>query len=223
MVTYRKIFKWIFYKRLMVGLSLRQTLRLENTLSQFGECSGNVPIYSLHRIKNLNMKNPIRISEELNGILLRNLIRENAKYKKHSGNDWNCLTSNNLVEAVRNTSDYTQEMINTGFTNCPNEYVSQVEKIKEELIHEEEKNMETIQKWFYENYDSLLYDTNGKIPLPIVKKLRRDLDMWIVEKTNPFQKDINEFVLNVAYNYSGKEYDSPEEAWKSMGGKLLRE
>jgi len=205
------------------SLSLEQNLKLEISLSQsLGEHSGDIPIYSLHRIKNILKKSPPIISKELSTTLVRNLIEANLQYKEDSGNDWSCLTSNNLVYAIDCTSKDIESVIETGVQSCPKEYILQLKHLQEKLIFEKDKTIETIQGWFYDNYDSLQYDMSGKIPFPIVCRLRSDLSRWITQRINPFDEDINQFVIDTAKESLGSKYDNAEDAWRDMGGELFR-
>ncbi len=204
----------------MIGLA--QRLKLENELRQsIGDHSGDIPIYSLHKIKNLLGKRPLDISRDLNKILVYNLVKANGEYKEDSGNDWNCLTSNNLVKAITNTEGKIKESIDLVTDAYPREQSRIAELMKGTLEKHGDKNMDTIKGWFEQNYDLLLYDTSGKIPYPIILQLRKDLSFWITSKINPFEKDIEDFIIDAA-SKDGKRYSNAEDAWIGMGGKLFK-
>lgn len=198
-------------------------LKIEPKLTLFiGELSGDIPIYSLHRIKNFIEKNPINISNELENMLIRNLISENNTYKTDTGNDWSCLTSNNLVDAIDDISREITNIISKGIESYPLEFSNSIQFIKNKLDNKKEEDVKKIQEWFFNNYEFLLYDISKKIPYPIIKKLRSNLALWVTKKINPFNEDINDFVIDVAKDYSGINYSNSEDAWKSMGGKLFK-
>jgi hypothetical protein len=185
----------------------------------FGETSGEIPMYSLHRIKRMMRRQPIAISPELLGLLLQNLISANADYKDASGNDWNCLTSENLVDAIEATNEMVEQGIN-GIKDIPKELAQMRDQLLAKLHRGRVANIKLIQKWFERNFDSLLYDMKSKIPWAVVCRLRRDLGYWIATKVNPFGKNIEEMVLEVAKE-AGVVADDPEEAWEKMGGKIF--
>ena len=90
------------------ALSVRQS---QSLLQSLGETIGDIPIYSLHRIKKLINKSGINISDDMKLLLLQKLIEANQQYKEESGNDWSCLTSNNLTTAIENTEHAANEAI----------------------------------------------------------------------------------------------------------------
>lgn len=209
---------------LQVGQRLTESLtqKLSPTLKQsVGETSGDIPLYSLHRIKNkLARKDSILVSPEIKTLLMRNLIAANKMYKKESGNDWSCLTSANLVDAIE-LIDGAIEATIEGLEDIPKEYTSCKEAFLRALHSSRKKNVKIIQSWFEDNFDDLLYDMRGNIPWAIVCRLRRNLSRWIVGVSNPFLEDIEEMVLDVSIE-EGLNTDDPEEAWEKMGGKVFK-
>lgn len=204
-----------------LGLRVTQKLKLSTTIRQvIGETSGEIPLYSLHRIKNMLRKQPIQVSQEFQAILLENLVFANTVYKEESGNDWNCLTSSNLVDAIEGVDTEIKEGIES-INDIPKELAVMRGKLLTKLHEKREKDVVVIEKWFENNFDSLLYDMSKNIPWAIVCRLRRDLGYWIATKVNPFGKDIEEMVLEVA-SESGIKSDDPEEAWEKMGGKIFK-
>lgn len=61
----------------------------------------------------------------------------------------------------------------------------------------------------------------GKIPWPIIKRLRSDLTIWATGKINPFGMEIETMILEVAKT-ENISTDNPESAWEAMGGKLFK-
>lgn len=208
-----------------MGLSLAPSLQLGLTLSlPFGlEKSGDIPVYSLHRIKRMLKECPIGIDSGLEKILISELLKANAQYKGDSGNDWCCLTSSNLVSALEGVSKRVGLIIGKDInTAIPYEQQAAAGIIKQALLSALEKNLEVIKQWFDKYYDELLYDMSGKIPWAVVMSLRAGLSIWIVGQSNPFNVDIGDFVLEVGAS-NGYYGDSPEEVWQAMGGKLLNQ
>lgn len=205
-----------------LGLILRQAIMQQHKLVlSFGETFGDIPTYSLHRIKNMMVKKQIGIGKELEQILIGCLLEANEKYKKDSGNDWSCLTSNNLTDAIEAMGNKVDEVINN-VDNCPRETKIIMFAVKKKLIEKRDANIKLVSNWFFDNYDDLLYIKSGKIPWPIIKKLRAGLALWIGKAANPFREDIEKVILEVAKE-NGLKNRSADAAWKAMGGKLFTE
>ncbi|PJA87206.1 MAG: hypothetical protein CO141_00720 [Candidatus Moranbacteria bacterium CG_4_9_14_3_um_filter_42_9] len=202
-----------------MGLVLRQAQSLR---ASFGEAFGDIPVYSLHRIKNLLQKCPIGISKELNEMLIRNILRANQEYKTDSENDWNCLISNNLVDVFERMDEDVSDVIQ-GVMNCPQELQGAMEAIRTRFQKEWDQNFGMIKQWFLVHYDELLYVTDKKIPWPIIQRLRSGLGLWIAKQGNIFEMDINQAVIEVAKETgAGESFQNFEEAWKAMGGAIFK-
>jgi hypothetical protein len=207
---------------MMLGLSLGQcvVVRQEVALRQMvGETSGDIPLYSLHRIKNLFRKQPPTIDGKLKELLLQNLIAANRDYKEASGNDWSCLTSQNLVDAIDETDREIAETIRN-IHDIPREYAAVKDKILAKLNEAREANVAVMKQWFDGHFDDLFYNMDGKIPWPVVCQLRRSLGQWIAGHANPFDQDIEDMVLEVA-DHEGISAANAEDAWESMGGTVF--
>lgn len=205
-----------------MGMCLRQAPILTLMVSQmFGESSGDIPVYSLHRIAKLMRRRPIAISATLKNLLERALIQANGKYREESGNKWNCLTSNNLVEAIE-WVDAEVKKITDGVDTMPGEMAKQVVAAKAVLDQERQRCIKRIKDWFKENFESLLYDMNGKVPWAIILRLRKNLGIWIAGVSNPFSQDISDMVLETARE-NGIRVDTAEDAWEAMGGRLMNQ
>ncbi len=205
---------------LSLCLSQRLESRLEQRLSQsLGERSGDIPLFSLHRIRNMIRKKPIGIGNDLTNVFIQELLKQNQQYKVDSGNDWSCLTGLNFTDAVENVDETIASHIEAA-NNIPEELKQQLSLIFEKL---EEKRLESIGKiksWFEDNYEDLLYLKNKKIPWAVIQRLRRNLAVWSINSTNPFEENIGEMVLAVAEE-QGVDAWSAEDAWVKMGGELF--
>jgi hypothetical protein len=202
-----------------MGLSMQLVIKSElvqRLAHFFGDKSGDIPVYSLHRIKNMLRKNPINITGQLQKVLIEELLLQNKEYKQESGNDWSCLTSQNLVDAIEGIDKRIQCVIEQA-QNCPDEMAKVVKAITEKLLETKDMDVAKIKNWFFENYDDLLYACDGKIPWPIIRRLRSDLSLWIIRNVNPFEKDIEEMILEVA----GEKFETAEDAWVAMGGTIF--
>lgn len=202
------------------SLELSQSLKLELTLF-LGETIGDIPVYSLHRIKNLLTKMPMSVSGEMKIILQRQLTEAKKTYKEESGNDWNCLTSHNLIQAIDGADQEAVGIIEKSLVGQPRECIEQVAELKKHFLKLKDEQIAIIKKWFEENYDQLLYDMDGKIPWGVIQKLRRNLSVWIAGTGNLFYADIKDAIIDVARE-CGIETENVEDAWRKMGGKLFR-
>lgn len=186
-----------------------------------GETSGDIPLYSLHRIKNkLAQEDSILLSPEIKSFLMRSLIEANKVYKEETGNDWSCLTSANLVEVIEFIDGSIAAAIE-GLENIPKEHRDSKDVILKMLHAGRKQTIQIIQSWFKDNFDDLLYDMRGNIPWAIVQRLRCNLSRWIVGVSNPFTEDIEDMVLDVSRE-AGVTAEDAEEAWKKMGGKIFK-
>lgn len=206
--------------------SVRQEMQISMRVSladMFGETAGDIPVYSLHRIKRVLAMNPPKsISPKIVGILIRSVIAANEKYRTDTGNDWYCLTSANLVHAI-GLLDARLGVIIGAADAMPSEAPKRAAAAQAALESQRARAVRIVQEWFETNYDDLLYDMDGKIPWPIVLRMRRNLGAWIGNAAaEPFGQDIGDMVLDVARaeGYGG---DDAEGAWEFMGGKLLNE
>jgi hypothetical protein len=185
----------------------------------FGEKSGDIPIYSLHRIKTKIQKGEISIGRDLGNMLFRNLVKANRKYREESGNNWNCLTSLNLVNAIEKTDEDLQKQIELAEkeigdkTRAARQAIEKMHKKRKEII-------EQIRNWFSVNYEDLLYDMRGAIPWPVVCRLRSDLARFSLGVFNPFDQNIEDMIMEVAKESGYKCFDA-QEAWEEMGGKIF--
>ena len=176
----------------------------------------------MHKIKRKLASIGINVGSDFKALLIRNLIAANAKYKKQSGNNWNCLTSNNLIEALENVEKDSRKVIQVAL-NAPGQSQQHamlgLVKIFEKKLT---KSIQTINQWFDDNYNDLLYDMNGNIPWPIIQQLHNNLAVWISTNSNPFTQSISEMIVEVA-NDQGIDTDDAFYAWEAMGGKIFSE
>lgn len=185
----------------------------------FGETIGDIPMYSLHRIRKQMARTPPTVSYPLQRLLIEKLLEANAEYKADSGNDWNCLTSNNLVSAIENTNSSLEATVE-GIGSIPKELAQHRAKLQEKLHEARVRDVLLIQKWFETHFENLQYDMRGSVPWTVVQRLRRDLGFWIATKGNRFGSDIEETIIEIAEEV-GIHTDSAESAWELMGGKVF--
>ncbi|HBD25010.1 MAG: hypothetical protein UU11_C0007G0032 [Parcubacteria group bacterium GW2011_GWF2_40_69] len=200
--------------------TITQRIRQAVIRMSLGETIGDVPIYSLHKIRTVMTSNPIAISAGLKAVLVQELVSANVQYKADSGRDWNCLTSHNLVTAIEAVDAELKARIQ-GLNDLPKEQQAVREKLVERLTQAREQGILLIQQWFEANFVNLRYETGGHVPWAVVCRLRRNLGFWIATKVNRFGQDIEEAILDIAKE-ANIEADTPEEAWEAMGGKLFR-
>ncbi len=203
------------------SLVLRQSVRLTQSLSNsFGETIGDIPLYSLHRIKNLLLRESPELSRELRASLERAIIRANQRYQEESGNRrWSCLTSNNLVEAIEEFDAEIGKVIEQ-LQAMPGDNPTFKQVVIGAMANKRVVTVAHVKTWFDARSDRILYDTSGKVPWFVVQRLRRDLACWIAGAANPFQADIDDAILEIAEE-NGVVADSPQEAWKGMGGTIF--
>lgn len=209
---------------LSLSLSPRQTLLQSQVIclkQSIGETVGDIPLYSLHRIKGLLQRESPALSPELRRELERAIIRGNRRYQEESGNRrWSCLTSNNLVEAIGEFDAHIGVSIAQVETSVPDDQTATKQAILDCLRTKRAQTVETVKVWFDARSDRLLYDMSGKIPWAIVLRLRRSLSAWIAGAADVFKSDIEDTILEVAHE-QGVHSDDPEDAWERMGGTVF--
>lgn len=205
-----------------MSLSPRQSMEMSQRVTMklsFGEHSGDIPLYSLHRIRALSQRQPIAVSAQLNQILKQQIVAANASYRRESGNNWNCLTSLNLVAAIEGTNEDVKR-ITTGPGAIPENFPSRVAAIKMFDEHRV-KSIGIIQTWFDVNFDDLYYSIGGKVPWFVIQRLQRNLREWISSGKNPFREGIEGMILDVAKEHGFTNVETAEGAWEAMGGTLF--
>lgn len=208
--------------QLSLGTSLGLSVSLGETLTlscSFGEHSGDIPLYSLHRICGMYRRNPPPVSEQLQEILKRRLFHANREYRRESGKKWNCLTSSNLVWAIDKVDEDVKQ-ITTGPGAIPEgpNHDRFVKLFDEHRV----KEIGKIQHWFEVNFNDLLYITDGRIPWAIIQRLQRNLGEWISSGDDPFHQGIEEMILDVAKANGINQPDDAEDAWQRLGGTLFK-
>lgn len=202
------------------GICMVQGISHKLTQS-IGEFLGDIPLYSLHRIKSLMRKKKIGISKESEALLRRHLLVANEKYKTESGNNWSCLTSINLIEAIESLNKELKETVDSVLIGQPAELLETVHKIISSLHRTREEHVSKIKQWFVDHGDKILYDTTSKIPWAVVRRLRLGLSHWAIGTANPFKEEIETAILQIAKD-EGIEAEDSEEAWIKMGGQLFK-
>mgnify|MGYP000231632582 CR=1 FL=1 len=201
------------------GLCLTQSLDQSLTLTQFiGERSGDIPVYSLHRIRSHVASTPLPVNVQVQTMFLCEVIAANNVYREESGNDWYCLTSINLVTALEELEAKLRKINDLAIKSQSKDVRPVLQKV---FSRARTKCIHDIRDWFDSNHDSLLYNMKGSIPWPIVQRLRRSLKAWSFGITDPFGQDIEDMVIEVAEE-QGHHYNDAESAWKAMGGKILK-
>ncbi len=114
-----------------------------------GETSGDIPLYSLHRISNALRRHPPPLSPELLRMLSCRLIAANSEYREESGNNWNCLTPTNLIDALEELDGDIKNTIKKA-TTITRELSQAEERIKQALEARRKIAMQTAKEWFDE-------------------------------------------------------------------------
>ncbi len=182
------------------------------------ESSGDLELFSLHRIR--NKIKTLSIHPEVRRKLIEELIKENIRYRRNSGNNWMCITPQSLDNVVDNLRNYLQEKTNLGLVTLEN---TEVRKALEAVMARQADNqVGVIRSWFSDNYNNLLYDMQGtsKIPFPIVRKMREQLSQWAIQNTNPFSQPIDALIEETICSVGSNPwlYNSVEEMWEKLKG-----
>lgn len=204
-----------------LSFSVTQEVRIEQKLKySWGETAGDIPMYSLHRIRRMLQTQPIPLNPVLLRLLERHLVRANTEYQEKSGNNWSYLTTSDLISALEGLDDDIKEFTDGAVAEAQ-ESGRAYEKIQQVLNARRALAVQIVKRWFDEHGDNLVYNTRKNIPWAIVKRLRASLALWVVGTANPFGQSIDDFVLEVAKEV-GIDSENSEDAWKEMGGKIFK-
>lgn len=211
------------------GLSLdcsvqqTQTITHQLTIEQsIGETIGDLPLFSLHRISRRLTKHPINLSEDFRDMVARRILRANQEYRERTGNNWNCITPNDLVEAIDGLKIDLEGVAAIGITQSGYQG-PELKQLRDQMAASTTALVAATRLWFDLRYDDILYDSKGKIPWFIVQRLRRNLRIWVKGvMPDPFGQGINDFVLEAA-KARGIVTEEPEKAWVELGGELFTE
>jgi len=156
-----------------------------------GDTCGDIPLYSLHRISKRLTAASVGVNQEMIKKVIQEIIEANLRFQERTEKKWNCLTSNDLDLAILTLDESLAETINVIFSDQP--------KVVTDKLNENRKDcLKRIRNFFYNNYDNLLYNTDGKIPWVVVRMLHRKLKVWTLGTCNPFEEDMIDFLQEIA-------------------------
>ena len=200
--------------QLVMSSSLTQRIHLSLPYSTAGE----LELLSLHRIR--TRIGSMQVDAGVRDYLVKELADQNREYIKDTGKNWRCITPNGLDTAVSGLEEYLKESIDRGIATIDGKANQQ--ELQTLLYPAIETQVTKVKTWFTEQYDNILYDTSGTIPYSVVMALRKKFSAWVMTKSNPFSEPI-EGVIEEAARDQGlnpDDYDSYEDIWKKLGGKL---
>lgn len=201
-----------------LSMSPRLILR-QSVFATFGETIGDIPMYSMHKIKN-RIFGLQGVSREMKDVMCRCLVEANNRYKEESENDWACLTSNNLIWALERFEKKTRIMINMIRKGQPKEMRTLVAEVIFEAHEKRAHDVAIFKNWFTDNAEELQYNMRDSIPWFVIKSLRESLSFWIATKINSFGEEIEGAILKIA-SKNNVSAENAEDAWKKMGGKIF--
>jgi len=182
-----------------------------------GETYADLPLVSLHRVR--GRIHTLGTSQGVKNDLIEQLVNQNSIYREDTGRKWNCITAGGLDTAVYDLEANLKKSVNVGLVSVEDTLTRpDYQLLKEVLMQKVEQQYFTVKSWFAHNVDILEYDTNGSIPWPIVQRLRRQLGVWVVERTNPFDISIADVIDDVATEagINPKKYDDAREIWDAL-------
>lgn len=96
--------------------------------------------------------------------------------------------------------------------------ISRVEAFRRVMSGQVDAKTDAMKTWFYDNYGRLIYDTDSKIPYPIVIKMREQFGKWALEHTNPFHQPIGELIEDTirGIGLNPDDYNTDEEMWQML-------
>jgi len=205
-----------------MALGCYQELRPKQSMEQtqmIYQAVEDLDLFSLHRIRarigTLNVHPTTRDS------LVVNMLNENRKYREEEKCKKFCLTIGGADRSIDTTLGFLEKQANIGLSTLDNSQRPVYMEVVQRAIDTQKTKMRT---WFADNYDDILYDQSGKIPLPVILALRKSFRSWAISQTTPFQQPIEEFLDGVAseQGLNPKDFTSAEEIWNKLN-ELRRE
>lgn len=190
-------------------------LRTEQTTNrELSQGIGELELFSLHRIRH---KIPgLDVHAGVRGKLIEELIRENQEYQQMYKNKKLCvpvLGVNNAIDVTTNfLIDYSLEALDTIKD-------SEVRLVVKDRMYPAIKIQEARMKtWFADNFDDLLYDTQGKIPFPVVLAMRKRFGEWAKGQDVNFHQPVIELLEEVASSVglNTKAYNNYQDIWDDL-------
>jgi len=120
------------------------------------------------------------------------LISENQRYREATQKKWNCITPIGLDNAVNGLDKYVELISERNINKIEDYDVRQYRK--EDFDEQRTLLIGDIKKWFSDNYSNLIYDTRGKIPYGVIKKMQGKLNDWATKNINPFYESLESFI-----------------------------
>ncbi len=206
---------------LCCGQALMQVPELTQGLILDYNVTGDIDLFSLHRIKHriptLDLHPLVRAR------LINEILKENAEYRKEQKNARYCLTASGVDNAVHQTVDALRTRLRGDLTRITDEdFKDQFRSVCVSAIETQDSKMRT---WFADNYDNLLYDQSGKIPFPVVLAMRQRFRRWASERNFSFNEDILMFIEEVATSVgiNTKKYPDYKSIWEELKSERYRD
>jgi hypothetical protein len=143
------------------------------------------------------------------------LINENAKYREETSSKRMCIVPSGLDMCVNNTRDFLRSEADSGISTVAVDNPQLAEGARSLLYGQVDSQIDIVRNWFSDNYDELLYDTNGNIPFPIIMKMRGELGRWALKEISSFDRPMTELIEESIRDggLNPKSYESHQEMW----------
>ncbi|MEK6856170.1 MAG: hypothetical protein AABX66_03375 [Nanoarchaeota archaeon] len=199
-----------------LGLSCGLCHRQELSMGQYHYLElpqGELELLSLHRIK--NRIGSMEVHPQVRSKISLGLIKRNAQDRELNQHGRYSLGINDLDS----TCDEVKDFLNEQAKNVAEAYrkftPETYARAKDILVRAVDTQDTKIRKWFVDNYDNLIYDTNSKIPWPIVRRMRNSLEMWAVGETSFLSEPVEDLVVEVVKSCgrSPDEFEDIKKMW----------
>lgn len=221
----------------MAGKKTRKTTPRKQQLAQpktswpyltiretFGDTIGDIPIFSYYALVRMMEEDPIRISGALL-VFFKNALKQASDHNRmvflnRTGKVWACIAPDDFISIHTRVGALFDEVEK----ETVRKYVGVFHKVDVErrLQIERRELLKIIKGWFYGHFGDFVYKSYARIPDPVIQYLYDCLGAWIFDEKNLFAEDIEEMIIKVARSEDIKDIKDAEDAWKKMGGVLLR-
>lgn len=181
---------------------------------------GEVELLSLHRIR--SRIPTLDVHPVTRGYLVGELMEENRQYREDAGHNRYCITPDHLDSAVETTMGYLRDNTAAALASMrdplqatPADVILRLEEITSQALETQDKKM---REWFVDNYDSLIYDTNGNIPFAVVMALRGQLQAWAFQRINPFTNPMTDVIEGIVKGkgLDPEKFEDHMDMWKYL-------
>ncbi|MGV8168943.1 MAG: hypothetical protein ACP5N3_02705 [Candidatus Nanoarchaeia archaeon] len=198
-----------------MSLTLRQTQKQQLKILQAHSytSAGELELFSLHKIR--NRLDTLHVSPKIRTLFFKELLEQNKLYQTLNERNWYCLTPDGVDKAIDNID---ADLNNLAITISELQVTYEKQQLARTSLHKQkDKYISSMKHWISEQYYNIVYDTEGKIPYPIILQMREKIAVWAMGNSFPLSEPIESIIESAAQstNMSTKNL-SYDEIWDAL-------